>query len=108
MAIAYTRVNLYASWKFPLENFGWFDYLVTLPFFQSGPREIIGLYIIVSKYNVFAVNHLLDLSKCNTITLRTERHNSLRVVYVFVCEEGEREEEEEDDDESECIKKLFR
>lgn len=55
-----------------------FDYLVIVPFFHPSPREIIGLYIIMSEYNIFSVNHLLDLCNCNTITLGTERHNTLK------------------------------
>lgn len=54
-----------------------FDYLVAVPFFHPSPWEIIGLYIIVSEYSIFSVNHLLDLCNCNTITLGTERYNTL-------------------------------
>lgn len=68
------KASIWLRWV----GLSWFDYLVIMPFLQSSPGEIIGLRIIVPEYKIFSVNHLLDLSQCNTITLRAERHNSLR------------------------------
>lgn len=53
-------------------------YLVILPFFQSSPRQIIRLRVVVPENDILAVNHLLDLCERYPIALRTECNNALR------------------------------
>lgn len=57
-------------------------YLVIAPCRLIRPRKIVRLRIIMTQYNVFAVNHLLNLGERNTIALRTECNNALHQIQM--------------------------
>lgn len=53
------------------------------PLLLVHPRQVVGLCIVVAELCVRPVNHLFHLCQGDTISLRTERHNTLLAQSIF-------------------------
>jgi hypothetical protein len=51
---------------------------LTCPFLPIEPRQIVGLGVVVSQFQILSSDHLLDLGQSYSVSLRREGHYSLK------------------------------